>query len=165
MPLTYRLLFWASSFCFMLSLAMHLASFADIPFAPGVLLVPLLFLIWPLVVWQWRRLPRANLVSQVFGTIPRSMKILVGVLLVYCFVNFFVCISAIGGGVPLREADGRLGFTHAQAVQTRMLSGHLMVFYGLAVIALRAFAIKSRAYDAQVEEGLARLRTELARKR
>ncbi len=137
---------------------MHGATFFGQSFAPGIFMVPLLFIVWPLVIWQWRRVPRGNLVSEVFGSVPRWMKGLTLGLILYSFVNFFACMAQLDGGVPIRRPDGALviqnheqivrtltpeAYRQALAVQTRMLSGHLLAFYGLAVIALQAFWIKT----------------------
>lgn len=168
MSVAQRLLFLTTAFCLLLSAIIHVATFLDIAFYPAIFMVPLLFVIWPLVVWQWRRVPRRNLVLEIFGTIPRWMKILTGVLFAYLFANFLICYGTLSGGNPVRLEDGRYviqkgqqilqtldlaAFTHAQALQVRLLSGHLLAFYGLAMIALQAFHIKSSAYmaDAKVK--------------
>ncbi|HTZ20421.1 MAG TPA: hypothetical protein VMC06_06025 [Opitutaceae bacterium] len=163
MPLGLRLLFWVSALSAACCAAVHVLSFAGVAFSPVIFLVlllfvALLFVVWPLVIWQWRRTPRHNFVSEVFGNIPRWMKYLAGALLVYAFANFYVCRALNDWGEPARLHDGRLvlqtrtslvrvvspeEFRTAQAVQVRLLSGHLLVFFGLAVIVVRGLWIKN----------------------
>lgn len=138
--------------------AAHLATFFGYAIYQMVYFVILLFVLWPLVVWQWRRIPRRNLALEIYGAIPAWMKWLTIVLIVYVFANYFVCNALNDGGQPVKLEDGRLvllngkqvvrvlspsEFATAQAIQVRVLTGHLVVFYGLAAIALRAFWIKS----------------------
>jgi len=163
MPFGLRLLFWVSTLSAAGCAAIHVLTFAGVAFSPVIFLVlllfvPLLFVIWPLVIWRWRRTPRRNLVSEVFGNIPRWMKYLTGALLVYAFANYYVCRALNDWGEPARLNDGRLvlqtktrlvrelspeEFRTAQAVQVRSLSGHLLVFFGLAVIVIRSVWIKN----------------------
>lgn len=158
MSVPQRLLFLTTAFCFLLSVIIHAASFFGVAFYPAIFMVPLLFIIWPMVVWQWRRVPRRNLVLEVFGSIPLWMKVATGALLLYVFVSFFLAYGSLGGGNPVKLPDGRLvlqkgaeivrvltaeEFQHANAVQVRLLSGHLLAFYGVALIALQAFYIKT----------------------
>ena len=163
MPFGLRLLFWVSALSTAFCAAVHVLTFTGVAFPPAIFLVlllfvALLFVVWPLAIWRWRRLPRRNLVSEVFGNIPRWMKYLTGALLVYAFVNFYACRALNDGGEPARLADGRLvlqtkaglgrelspeEFRAAQAVQVRLLSGHLLVFFGLAVIVVRSVWIKN----------------------
>ena len=163
MPSGLRLLFWVSALSTAVCAAIHGLTFAGVAFSPLVSLVLLLFVaalfvVWPLIIWQWRRTPRRNLVSEIFGNIPRSTKYLAGALLVYAFANFFVCRALNDWGEPARFHHGRLvlqtrsrlvrelspeEFRTAQAVQVRLLSGQLVVFFGLAVIAVRSLWIKN----------------------
>jgi hypothetical protein len=163
MPFGLRLLFWVSALSTAFCAAVHVLTFAGVAFPPVIFLVlllfvPLLFVVWPLAIWRWRRLPRRNLVSEVFGNIPRWMKCLTGALLVYAFANFYVCRALNDWGEPARLNDGRLvlqtgtrlvrelsgaEFRTAQTVQVRLLSGHLLVFFGLAVIVVRSVWIKN----------------------
>ena len=158
MSLAFRLLYWGSMFCVLLSAVMHAATFFGQAFLPAIFMVPMLFILWPLVVWQWRQVPRGNLVSEIFGAIPRWMKAMTAGLFLYFFFNLFWCSAATDGGVPIRRSDGSMvlqrkeqimrvlneaQFHEAQALQTRMISGHLLTFYGLAVVALQAFWIKT----------------------
>ncbi len=166
MPVSLRLLHWTTIVCTLSCAAVHVASFFDRAYYGVILFVPLLFVVWPFVVWQWRRVPRGNLMSQVFAAVPRWMKWTTGLLFAYVFVNYFACRSLNQGGLPTVLADKRLvlqsgqqilqvlnpaQFAHAQAVQVRLLSGHLMVFYALAWIALRAFWLKSGTAMADAE--------------
>jgi len=79
-------------------------------------------------------------------------------LIVFIFINFFVNRSLNFGAQPVKLDDGRLvlqngklifreltpvEFARAQSIQVRILAGHLVAFYGLAFIALRAFWIKT----------------------
>jgi hypothetical protein len=163
MPFGLRLLFWVSALSTAFCAAVHVLTFTGIAFPPAILLVllffvALLFVVWPLAIWRWRRMPRRNLVSEVFGNIPRWMKYLAGALLVYAFANFYVCRALNDGGEPVRLHDGSLvlqtktglgrelspeEFRQAQTVQVRLLSGHLLVFFGLAVIVVRSVWIKN----------------------
>jgi hypothetical protein len=163
MPFGLRLLFWVSLLSAACCAAIHVLTFVGVAFSPVIFLmlllfVALLFVVWPLVIWRWRRTPRRNFVSEVFGNIPRWMKYLAGALLVYAFANYYVCRALNDWGDPARLGDGRLvlqtkthfvrelspaEFRQAQAVQVRSLSGHLLVFFGLAVIVVRSIWIKN----------------------
>ena len=163
MPFGLRLLFWVSALSAAGCAAIHGLTFTGVAFSPVIfvvllLFVALLFVLWPLVIWRWRRTPRRNLVSEVFGNIPRWMKYLAGALLVYAFANYYVCRALNDGGEPARLNDGRLvlqagarrvrelspaEYRAAQTVQVRLLSGHLLVFFGLAVIVVRSVWIKN----------------------
>jgi hypothetical protein len=158
MSVALRSLYLISIFCTLLSLVIHLATFFGFVFFPALFMVPLLFILWPLIVWQWRRIPRRNLVSEIFMTVPLWMKLAGAFCIFYPFINLFICNSLNSGGQPSTLPDGRLviqngqqiirvldaqSYQYALSIQTRMLSGHLLSFYGLAVIALRAFWIKT----------------------
>jgi len=163
-----RVLTLTSIFCSFLSLIVHLATFFGYAFYPAIFMVILLFVIWPMIVWQWRIIPRRNLVIEIFGAVPLWMKMLLAALIVYPFVNAFLCYSFNDGANPVQLADKRYvlqrgeqivrvlsseQFRTAQAVQIRMLSGYLLGFYGVGVIALRAFWIKSGTYMADAKIG------------
>lgn len=158
MPAGLRLLFLLSILCAAACVAAHVLTFVDIAFYPILLLVPLLFVVWPLVIWQYRRIPRANLFSEIFGGVPRWMKTAAAALLVYAIANLFIAGAVLEGGDPTRLPDGRLvlkakgeirreltapEFRHAQALQVRMLTGHLVAFYALAAFGLYACWLKS----------------------
>ena len=158
MPASLRLLFLFSLLGAAACAAAHALTFADMAFYPILIFVPLLFVVWPLVIWQFRRIPRKNLFSEIFANIPRWMKAGTFALLAYVFVNFFLCTKLNEGGDPQRLSETRLvlksrdkilrdltpaEFRHAQAVQVRQLSGHLAVFYALAAFALHACWLKS----------------------
>lgn len=155
---TLRILYMVSFASLIVSVAVHISTFFGYAYYPVLLFVFLLFIVWPCIVWQWRRMPRSNLSSQVFGNIPRWMKITTVGLFVYVFVNYFVCRALNSGGQPVLLSDGRYvlqagqqvlrvldssEYAWAQAYQIRMLSGHLLVFYGLAVLAIKALWIKT----------------------
>jgi hypothetical protein len=125
----------------------------------ALLLLPLLLLVWLGVVAQWRRVPRRNLVSEIFGDIPRWMKIASAALLIFAFANHFVCRSLNRSAKPDRLPDGRnvlvdprgavvaelsaADFRHAQAVQSRQLTGTLLACFGTAALLARACWIKN----------------------
>ncbi len=165
MTVAQRLLALSTLFCFLLSLIIHVATFTGTAFY-GVIFFSLaimfmwllLFLIFPLVIWQWRKIPRRNLVSEIFASVPRWMKIATGCLFVYVFINFGLSMHELGGGSPVKLPDGRLvieksgqilrvlsaeEFANASAMSVRVVSAELLAFYGLALIALRAFHIKN----------------------
>lgn len=167
MPSPIRILYAISLVSALLSLAAHLATFTSLganqdflSYSLGLLLmlVVLLFVTWPTIVWLWRRMPKRNMVSEIFGGIPRWMKVSVVTLFVYFVVNFILCRSLTDGGLPVVLKDGRHvlqsgdkiirelnpeQFAWAQGYQVRLLTGHLLVFYSLAVLAIRAIWIKS----------------------
>jgi hypothetical protein len=158
MPRGLRLLFLLSLFGAAACAAAHVLTFFDIPFYPIFLLLPLLFVIWPLVIWQYRRIPRRNFVSEVFGRVPRWAKTTAAALLFYAIANLFVAGAGLDGGEPARLADGRFvltvkgkvrrdltaqEFRHAQALQVRMLTGHLLAFYAFAALGFYACWLKS----------------------
>ena len=153
-----RIFFWGSLLATAACAGVHAATFFGVATYQVLWLVPPLFVIWPFAVWHWRRLPRLNLLSPIFGVIPRWMKIAAGALLAYIFIIYFVCRALNDGGLPVTLDDGRLvlqsgtqiiraltpaEFQQAQAVQVRLLTGQLLAFYGLAVLLLRAIWIKS----------------------
>jgi hypothetical protein len=158
MPASLRLLFLLSLLGAAACGAAHVLTFAGMAFYPILIFVPLLFIVWPLTIWRLRRIPRKNLFSEIFGDVPRWMKVGTVVLLAYVFVNFFLCTRLNGGGDPVRLPENRLvlktgdkilrdltpdEFRTAQAVQVRQLTGHLLVFYALAVFALHACWLKT----------------------
>ena len=173
MTVAQRLLSLSTAFCFLLSLMIHVATFTGTAIY-GVLFYSLamlfmwllLFAIFPLVIWQWRRLPRRNLVSEIFSSIPRWMKIAIGCLLGYVFLSFILSFMQLGGGSPVKLPDGRLvlekdhqilrllspeEFAHTSALSVRVVSAELLAFYGVALIALRAFYIKSSSMMADAK--------------
>ena len=159
MPAPLRLIFWIATFGTVASAAAYALTFAGRTYYSVLLLLPVLLLTWLGVVTQWRRVPRRNLVSEIFGDIPRGMKPAVVGLLVFVFVNFFVCRTLNEAARPDRLADGRtvlvarggkvvreLGaaeFQHAQVVQLRMLSGSMLACFGLAALLAEACWIKN----------------------
>ena len=158
MPSFLRVLYWVSLFCTAICAGVHAATFAGVAFFQVLWFVPPLFIVWPLAVWHWRRLPRQNLQSPIFGQIPRWMIYTASGLLVYVFAIYFTSRALNAGGQPMKLEDGRLvlqngvqilrvltaeQFQSAQAVQVRLLTSELLAFYGLAVLLLRAIWIKS----------------------
>jgi hypothetical protein len=86
------------------------------------------------------------------------MKVSSALLFAYVFINFFACIYLLDGGNPERMSDQRLvlkskgkilrdltpaEFRHAEAVQIRMLTGHLLVFFTLAGFIFHACWLKT----------------------
>lgn len=158
MPPGLRFTFLLALFGAAACAAAHVLTFAGIAFYPILIFVPLLFIVWPLVIWQLRKVPRKNLVSEIFGNIPRWMKAGTVALLVYVFANFFLCLKLNDGGDPVRLSETRLvlktrdkilrdltpaEFRAAQAVQVRQLTGHLLVFFALAAFATHGLWLKS----------------------
>lgn len=158
MPAPLRILYLLSLFSAAACTAAHIITFADIAFYPVLIFVPLLFVVWPLIIWRFRHIPRKNLFSEIFADIPRWMKVGTLGLLAYIFVNFFLCLRLNDGGEPVRLSENRLvlksgdkivrtlsaaEFRAAQSVQVRLLTGHLLVFYTLAVFAVHACWLKS----------------------
>lgn len=138
--------------------AVHALTFTGRAYYSVLLLLPALFVVWPLVLWQWRRVPRKNLSSEIFGDVPRWMKIGLVALLAYAFANFFVCRSLNEGGAPDRRSDGSFvladgprvirtldlaEFRAARAVQVRQVSGFLVVILGLATFLAEVCWIKN----------------------
>jgi len=157
-PAALRLLFWVSLAATTATAAAYVLSFFAVPVPQMLAFVLLLLFVWPLVLWQWRRVPRRNLVSEVFGDIPRWMKAATAVLLLFAFANFFVCRWLNEGAQPYPLADGRhvllrqqvvvreltpAEYRHAQAVQVRMLTGFLVPCFALAVLLLEVCWIKN----------------------
>jgi hypothetical protein len=147
MPTGLRFLFLTSFFGAAACAAAHVLTFADIAFYPIYLFLPLLFLVWIFAVWHMRRVPRKNLISEIFVNVPRWMKVSTALLFAYVFINFFACMYLLDGGNTERMSDQRLvlkskgkilrdltpaQFRHAEAVQIRMLTGHLLVFFTVA---------------------------------
>jgi hypothetical protein len=174
MPIMTKLLYWTALALAAVSGAAHLATFGGfslgaVPTMLAVMImVGLLFVVWPLVVWQWRLVPRRNLVSEIYGRVPASLKWTIAGLIVYVFVNYVLCMALNDWAAPEVLKDGshalRSGrqtlreitperYQAAMAVQLRLHTGHLLAFYGLAAITLKALWIKggSALADATVE--------------
>jgi hypothetical protein len=157
-PFSLRFPLWAAVAGAAAALAAYLLTFGDRPVYQVLMLVPVLFLLWPLVLWRWRRVPRRNLVSEIFGDIPRWLKAATAALLLFGFANFFAGLWLNAGAHPHRLADGRLvlerhghvvrtldapEFRHAELVQLRVLAAWLVPCYGLAAVLLQACWIKN----------------------
>lgn len=158
-PGSLRFTFWIALLATVANAAAYALSFADRSSYWGLLSLPVLLLVWLGVIAQWRRVPRRNLVSEVFGDIPRWMKLAVVALLLFAFANFFVCRALNDFARPDRLADGRgvliakggeirreldpAGLRHAQAVQQRMMSGFFVACFGLAALLAEACWIKN----------------------
>ena len=158
-PAPLRFIFWIASLAALASAVAYALTFAGRTTYSVLFLLPLLLLVWLGVVTQWRRVPRRNLVSEIFGDIPRWMKAAVAGLLVFVFANFFVCRALNEHARPDSLADGRTvlvdrggkvvrtldaaEFRHAQALQLRMLSGSLVACFGLAALLAEACWIKN----------------------
>jgi hypothetical protein len=158
MPLSLRLPLIVSLLGAAACAAAHVLTFANIAFYPILLFVPLLFVVWPLVVWRFRRVPRKNLFSEIFADIPRWMKVGSVLLFAYVFINFFACLALLDGGNAVRLSENRLvlkkhgqilrdltpaEFRHAQAVEVRLTTGHLLAFFTLAGFAFQAVWLKT----------------------
>ena len=159
MPAPLRFIYWIACLATVASAIAYALTFADRTYYSVLALLPLLLLVWLGVVTQWRRVPRRNLVSEIFGNIPRWMKATVVGLLLFAFANHFVCRTLNDAAQPSRLPDGRLvlvakggkvvreldaaGFSHAQAVQLRMLNGTLITCFGLAALLAQACWIKN----------------------
>lgn len=167
MPTSIRFTYSATMALTFLSLMAHLATFTSLAvnetffaYSLGLLLMLLVMLlvVYPTIIWLWRRLPKGNLVSEVFGSIPRWLKIAVVGLLVYLVLNYLICRSLNDGGVPVVLKDGRRvlqsgndilrvlsreQYAWAEARQIRMITGHFVVFYGLALLAVHAIWLKT----------------------
>jgi hypothetical protein len=157
-PTSLRLLLWVSVAATAACMVAHVLTFAGIAVQAVWWLLPLLFILWPMVVWHWRRVPRRNLASEIFGNIPRWMKFGAVTLVLYAFVNFFACRLWNESGRPERLADGRyvlrreqtvireltpMEFRGAQAVVVRLLTGEMLVIFALAALTLEACWIKN----------------------
>ncbi len=159
MPGSLRFTFWTATLATAANAAAYALTFADRASYWMLVSLPLLLLVWFAVVAQWRRVPRRNLASEIFGDIPRWMKLAVIGLLLFAFANFFGCRALNEGGRPDRLADGRTvliaeggkvlreldaaGYRHAQAVQLRMMSGFFVACFGLAALLAEACWIKN----------------------
>lgn len=158
MPALLRFTFWTALLATLASAAAYTATLFGHSSHLTLLLLPLLFVVWPTAIWQWRRIPRRNLVSEVFGDIPLWLKAAAVALMVFAFANYFVCRSLNEGGRPERLADGRtvlmahdevvreigpVEFTRAQVVQMRMLTGFFVTCFGAAVLLAEVCWIKN----------------------
>ena len=153
-PLRLRLPFWIATLSACAGAVAYALTFADIAFHPILFLLPVFFLVWFLVLQQWRRVPRRNLQSEIFGDIPRWMKAAAAALLVFAFANFFACIAgtsthpgpaAARGSEPPTVAISRSAAEtiHVQALQLRMLSGFFVCCFGLAALLVETCWIKN----------------------
>ena len=158
MPLKLRLPFWLAVLAALAAAVAYALTFADIAYHPTLFLLPLLFLVWFLVLQQWRRVPRRNLMSEIFGDIPRWMKGAAAALLLFVFTNCFACFALNSFASPQVLPDGRavlrqqgqvvrelttVEYRHAQAVQLRMLSGFFVGCFGLAALLAETCWIKN----------------------
>ena len=159
MPAPLRFTFWIATLGAVASAAAYALTFAGRAYYSALALLPVLLLVWLGVVTLWRRVPRRNLVSEIFGDIPRWMKAAVVGLLVFVFANYFACRSLNDSGRPELLPDGRAalvarggkvvreldaaGYRRAQAVQLRMLDGTLLACFGLAALLTQACWIKN----------------------
>jgi hypothetical protein len=158
-PGSLRFTFWIATLATVVNAVAYALTFADRASYWLLFCVPLLFLVWPGVIAQWRRVPRRNLSSEIFGDIPRWMKTAVVALLLFAFANFFVCRVLNDSAQPQLRADGRPAlvarggkivrelsreeFRHAGAVQFRMMSGFFVACFGLAALLAEACWIKN----------------------
>ena len=158
MPLRLRLPFWIASLCALAGAVVYALTFADIAVHPILFLLPLLFLVWLLVLQQWRHVPRRNLRSEIFGDIPRWMKVAAAALLLFALANCLTCFALNSFAYPQRLADGRgvlqqrnrivrelddKELRHAQAVQLRNLGGFFICCFGLAALLAETCWIKN----------------------
>ena len=158
-PLRLRLPFWIATLCACAGAVAYALTFANLAFHPILFLLPLLFLVWFLVLQQWRQVPRRNLRSEIFGDIPRWMKAAAAALLVFAFANFFACLAPSGSAHPgpavgspsaaqiaepaaLRPAQAETR-RHAEALELRMLSGFFVCCFGLAALLVETCWIKN----------------------
>ena len=150
-----NLFFWVTVFAATICGTVHAATYAGQAFYPVIYFVALLFVVWPLVIFRWRRLGRAFGSPTLYWGYSRTLIGLALGSLAFVFLNYLICRALNDGGVPVRLDDGRLvlqagnkilrvlepeAYRRAQAVQVRMLSGHLCGFYTLAAVALRVCA-------------------------
>lgn len=157
-PLALRLTFWLSSLCALAAAGTYVATFFGRALYPVLLLLPGLLVVWPLVLWQWRRVPRRNLTSQVFGDVPRWMKWSIAALLIFAFANYFAGNALNDGGAPRRRSDGTFvlvrgketirqlelpEFRRAEAIELRVVAGFFLTTYALAALLAEACWIKN----------------------
>ncbi len=159
MPGSLRFTFWIATLATAVNAVAYALTFAERTSYWLLFSLPLLFLVWPGIVAQWRRVPRRNLRSEIFGNIPRWMKISVIGLLVFAFANFFICRSLNDGAQPQILADGQTAlvarggalvrsldaaeFRRARAVQFRMMSGFFVACFGVAALLAEACWMKN----------------------
>lgn len=147
-----NVLFWIAVFAATVCGTAYVATYAGQAFYPVIYFVILLFVLWPMTIFRWRRIGRALGSPTLYTGYTRTLLGLTLGFLGFVFINYLVCRSLNEGGVPVQLPDGRLilqvgnkiirviepeAYQAAQAVQVRMLSGHLLGFYALAAIALR----------------------------
>ena len=157
-PLKLRLPFWIATLSAAAGAVVYGATFAGMLLHHILFLLPVLFLVWFLVLQQWRHVPRRNLRSEIFGDIPRGMKLAAAALILFAFVNCLACLALNDFAQPQQLADGRTvlqkrgqlvrpldagEFRHAQAVQLRMLGGFFVACFGLAALLAETCWIKN----------------------
>ena len=158
MPGSLAFTFWTAALATAVNTVAYALTFFGLTSYWLLFSLPLLFLVWPGIVAQWRRVPRRNLRSEIFGNIPRWMKAAVIGLLVFAFANYFVCRALNDGAQPQLLPDGTTAlvaagttvrpltaaeFRHAQAVQFRMMSGFFVACFGVAALLAEACWIKN----------------------
>ncbi len=159
MPGSLRFTFWIATLATAVSGVAYGLTFWGLTSYWLLFGLPLLLLVWFAVVAQWRRVPRRNFASEIFGDIPRWMKIAVAALLLFAFANYFACRALNDGAQPEIRADGSAalvarggrvvreldaaGLSRARAVQFRMMSGAFLACFGLAALLAEACWIKN----------------------
>ena len=158
MPAALRLPLLISLLATAACAAAHVLTFVDVAFYPILFFVPLLFILVPLAVWRFRRIPRKNFLSEIFADIPPGLKIGTVALFLYACANFFICLNHLDGGNPERAPENRLvlaakgkiireltlaEFRRAQAVQVRLVTGHLIACFAITAFAFHVAWLKT----------------------
>ncbi len=158
MPLKLRLPFWIATLAACAAAVAYVLTFAGITYYPVLFLLPVLIVVWLVVLQLWRRVPRRNLRSEIFGDIPRWMKGAAAGLLLFAFVNCLACLALNSFARPQRLTDGRTvlqqnkqvvrelppsEFRYAEARQLRMLTGFFVCCFGLAALLVETCWIKN----------------------
>ncbi len=148
----FRLMFLGSVFATVASAAAHVMSYAGVPFYPVILLVPGIFIIIPLLVWAWRKVPAKQALAALFGILPRNLKAALIVLAVYAVINLFASTWLNENGSASRDGDRLVlkrkseilreltpeEFRLASARDIRGMTGHMTLGFALAACALHA---------------------------
>lgn len=158
MPAALRLPLLISLLATAACAAAHVLTFVGVAFYPILFFVPLLFILVPLAVWRFRRIPRKNFLSEIFADITPGLKIGTVALFLYACANFFICLNLLDGGNPERAPDNRLvlaakgkiireltpaEFRRAQAVQVRLVTGHLIACFAITAFAFHVAWLKT----------------------
>ena len=151
---------WPAVAGFIISVVAHLLAYVSPAWSPGLSvlwLMPNILVLWVVVIVRsWRLWPRGPVQSEadalarfdVLAGVPPIVWGLGAALVMYVMLNFFVSAGLLREGSPrivngrrYLDYKGRLvrnltaeEYDRLSAAETRLATGHLMVFHGIAAV-------------------------------